>query len=730
MEPPGHTGLVPPIAPMQQSNGDHEPLQGSDLAAAGQDAGACAAKVPPSPRHKTSPRFFSPRFRPEPLSTAVGAADVPRTEDLVHDSLHGGLRPFSWDSSAKSTRQSVTTSSTDSRVHVEGLHPHFAQSPATRMLKAGEVEWWVVRPATEDDRFPVISREPSILGSSASLGSSCSFTDTWAGLWPSDPSGPRTTKCQRGLFGPLRRFADGRRNRYRHDGFDLDLTYVTTRIVAMGFPAVGVEAFYRNPRQEVKRFLRWAHQDHYRVYNLCGEASHADNGFGDKSIRFPCIDHAPPELSLMMDFCRDAQAWLNKSPENVAVVHCKAGKGRTGTMICALLVFSGAVKSAYEALRLFETARGGKRSGVTIPDQIRWVAKLERFLRRGEKSLLCSPIGFKCSGRHRLRYVRLGPLDAAGMTLRVGLAVREDAAEGRSTYVFEQEACEDDMDSDMVKLDFEASKIVPDWTAPEGVLKIWIPVHDAGASGGCSKMPSLCRHKQKQFRRIEVWWHYAFLLKHGDVLALEVTKAFVGGLQRDMEKHRIVPEDFRVVAVFDSLTAPKPIDHSDKPNGAASRPKLEELDKDPSARCLSQVEMLQRLQQQQKQHRSTDLCILPAPPTRFPSKPRRPGVGSAELGDAVVPSESPGFQRDLGDCDEEIASPDSHGSTRSVSEECERGSVAGSVVAHRAPARILAAPPGGLAEMELPGMELPESRARKKEQQAMCTACLPTVFYV
>lgn len=45
----------------------------------------------------------------------------------------------------------------------------------------------------------------------------------------------------------------GDRRRFRRDGFDLDLTYITPRIIAMGLPSFGVEASYRNQGTEVRR---------------------------------------------------------------------------------------------------------------------------------------------------------------------------------------------------------------------------------------------------------------------------------------------------------------------------------------------------------------------------------------------------------------------------------------------------------------------------------------------
>lgn len=42
---------------------------------------------------------------------------------------------------------------------------------------------------------------------------------------------------------------------------------------------------------------------------------------------------------------------------NIAGVHCKAGKGRTGVMICCFLMYSGTFDSAVDSLRYYGRMR-------------------------------------------------------------------------------------------------------------------------------------------------------------------------------------------------------------------------------------------------------------------------------------------------------------------------------------------------------------------------------------
>ncbi|KAJ0238319.1 Phosphatidylinositol 3,4,5-trisphosphate 3-phosphatase and protein-tyrosine-phosphatase PTEN2A [Hirschfeldia incana] len=178
------------------------------------------------------------------------------------------------------------------------------------------------------------------------------------------------------------------KRRYQEGGFDLDLTYITENIIAMGFPAGDmssgffgyVEGFYRNQMEEVINFLETRHKGKYKVYNLCSERLYDVSLFEGKVASFPFDDHNCPPIHLITSFCQSAYSWLKEDIENVVAVHCKAGMARTGLMICSLLLYLKFFPTAEECMDFYNQKRCVDAKGLVLPSQIRYVKYFERIL--------------------------------------------------------------------------------------------------------------------------------------------------------------------------------------------------------------------------------------------------------------------------------------------------------------------------------------------------------------
>ncbi|KAL6300793.1 hypothetical protein BKA93DRAFT_739805 [Sparassis latifolia] len=136
------------------------------------------------------------------------------------------------------------------------------------------------------------------------------------------------------VSGDKARFKDGELD------VDLDLVYITDRVIVMGYPAAGIEGLYRNRREDARKFLEHRHGKNFWVFNFCPvkENSYPSSVFNGRVSRYPFPDHHAPPLAMLALVAREMHAWLDGSPERVAVLHCKAGQGRSGTMACSYLL--------------------------------------------------------------------------------------------------------------------------------------------------------------------------------------------------------------------------------------------------------------------------------------------------------------------------------------------------------------------------------------------------------
>jgi phosphatidylinositol-3,4,5-trisphosphate 3-phosphatase/dual-specificity protein phosphatase PTEN len=79
----------------------------------------------------------------------------------------------------------------------------------------------------------------------------------------------------------IRTLVSGKKKRFVDRKYNLDLSYITPRIIAMAYPGSGLETVYRNSIDQVSNFLKERHKGNYLVMNLSGR-KYDNNKFENK----------------------------------------------------------------------------------------------------------------------------------------------------------------------------------------------------------------------------------------------------------------------------------------------------------------------------------------------------------------------------------------------------------------------------------------------------------------
>ncbi len=161
---------------------------------------------------------------------------------------------------------------------------------------------------------------------------------------------------------------------------------------------------YRNPTDHLVSFLDRKHGDDWAIFEFRAEGTgYPDSEVYNRIHHFPWPDHHPPPFAIVPNLMASMRNWIRRfddkegSEDNqrrrIAVVHCKAGKGRSGTVATSYLISEEGWNRA-EALQRFteRRMRVGFGQGVSIPSQLRYVGYVDRWTNDFGKKYIERPI--------------------------------------------------------------------------------------------------------------------------------------------------------------------------------------------------------------------------------------------------------------------------------------------------------------------------------------------------
>ncbi|XP_068543289.1 tensin-1 isoform X13 [Anas acuta] len=155
---------------------------------------------------------------------------------------------------------------------------------------------------------------------------------------------------------------------------ELDLVYITERIIAVSYPSAAEEQSFRSNLREVAHMLKSKHGDNYVLFNL-SERRHDISKLHPKVLDFGWPDLHTPALEKICSICKAMDTWLNAGGHNVVVLHNKGNRGRLGVVVAAYMHYSNISASADQALDRFAMKRFYEDKVVPVgqPSQRRYI---------------------------------------------------------------------------------------------------------------------------------------------------------------------------------------------------------------------------------------------------------------------------------------------------------------------------------------------------------------------
>ena len=184
----------------------------------------------------------------------------------------------------------------------------------------------------------------------------------------------------------IRSILPGGKHRLNFEKKSLDISQITPRMYALSYPSDNfIESIYHNNQDDIAEYLNKNHPGKYLIFNLSGIPYENKGKFNTSVIDYFWPDHKAPPLYDIFKIIFEAYHYLTKDElkQNVICVHCLAGKGRTGTICCSLLLYGKLCDNAQDANNYFSLKRFKQlNKGVQEPSQLRYINYIERLINK------------------------------------------------------------------------------------------------------------------------------------------------------------------------------------------------------------------------------------------------------------------------------------------------------------------------------------------------------------
>ncbi|KPL93605.1 cyclin-G-associated kinase-like protein [Sarcoptes scabiei] len=162
---------------------------------------------------------------------------------------------------------------------------------------------------------------------------------------------------------------------------DLDLKFLTSRLIVMSYPAEGLESAYRNHIDDVKAVLE-SRNCNYSVVNVSGR-SYDSSKFGRKIKIFDGgtfwkdTKKVCP-IKIIVLICDHIFKWMKQNQHNLIVIHCMDGLNNSAMLTISFFLLIGLFHLHEKALEFFERKRGNLDLSKSQHRYLKYVEELKR----------------------------------------------------------------------------------------------------------------------------------------------------------------------------------------------------------------------------------------------------------------------------------------------------------------------------------------------------------------